>query len=104
MHVFRVAEEPPDFRPGIEDFFVGRKRPVVINSRDFLAEITGRDGPGARTFVCPSWIETGGERAHCRAQLSDGLGVFQGERVARAVARAKSPPVGARIEAEEEKS
>src|SRR5260370_42536339 len=78
MHVFRVAEEPPDFRPGIEDFFVGRKRPVVINSRDFLAEITGRDGPGAGTFVCPSWIETGGERRPPGVAFSQGLGALPG--------------------------
>src|SRR5258708_13471164 len=104
MHVFRVAEEPPDFRPGSEELFVGREGRVVINARDFVAEITGRDGPGAGTFVCPSWIETGGDRAHCGAKLSDGIGVFQGERFARAFVGAKSAGVDARIEAEDEKS
>ncbi len=102
MHVFRVAEEPADFRPGIENFLVGRKRPVVINPGDLLAEITGRDRPGAGTFICPSWIETGGDSAHCGTQLPDGLGVFQGERFARAFIRTKSPGVDAGIEAENE--
>src|SRR5712664_617598 len=102
MHVFRVAEEPPDFRPGIENFFVGRKRPVVVDSRNFLAEITGRDRPGARTFICPSWIETGGDRAHRGTQLSDGLGVFQGERFARSFVRTEPAGVDTGIEAEDE--
>src|SRR6266478_3441972 len=102
MHVFRVAEESPDFRPGIENFFVGRKRPVVINSRDFLAEITGRDRPGAGTFICPSWIETGGDCAHRGTQLSDGLGVFQGERFARSFVRTEPAGVDSGIEAENE--
>src|SRR4029077_9121025 len=45
MHVFRVAEKAPDFRPGVEYFLVGGKRPIVINPGDFLAEITGGDRP-----------------------------------------------------------
>src|SRR5258708_40057847 len=102
MHVFRVAEEPPDFRPGIENFFVGRKRPVVIDSRDFLAEITGRDRPGAGTFICPSWIETGGDLARPGAQMSDGLGVFQRERCARALVRPEPAGVGSGFEAGKE--
>ncbi len=102
MHVFRVAEEPPDFRPGIENFFVGRKRPVVVDSRNFLAEITGRDRPGARTFICPSWIETGGDRAHRGTQLPDGLGVFQGERFARSFVGTEPARVDAGIETEDE--
>src|SRR5260370_34808211 len=98
MHVFRVAEEPPDFRPGIEDFYVGRKRPVVIDSRDFLAEITSRDGPGAGTFIGPSWIETGGDRPHRGTQFPDGLGVFPGGGVSRSFVRAEPARGEARSE------
>src|SRR5437773_6579350 len=78
MHVLSVAEEPPGSWPGIENLFVGRKRAVVINSGDFLAEITGRDGPAAGTFICPSRIETGSDGLHCGAQLPNGLGILQG--------------------------
>ncbi len=103
MHVFRVAEEPPAFRPGIEHLFVGRKRPVVINARYFLAQIAGGDWPATGTFIRPSWIDTGGDRTNRGTQLSDGLGIFKREGFARAFIRTKSPGVDAGIEAEDEK-
>src|SRR5260370_34875155 len=83
MHVFRVAEKAPDFRPGVENFLVGGKRPVVINPRDFLAEITGGDRPASGAFIRETRIEAGRDRAPRGAVLRDGLGICEGGRVPR---------------------
>src|SRR5256884_9684420 len=99
MHVFRVAEEPPAFRPGIEYLFVGRKRPVVINARYFLAQIAGGDWPATGTFIRPSWIDTGGYRSNPGTQFSDGLGIFKREGFSRAFIRTKSPGGDGGVEA-----
>src|SRR2546423_15171856 len=103
MHVFGIAEESPDFRPGIENFFVRGKCSVVINPRNFLAEITGCDGSASGTFICPPWINTGGDCSHRGTELRDGLGILERERLARAPIRAKPSGVGAGVEAGDEK-
>src|SRR6266513_3273021 len=101
MHVFGIAEESPDFRPGIENFFVRGKCSVVINPRDFLAEITGCDGSASGTFICPPWINTGGDCSHRGTELRDGLGILKRERLARPIIRTKPSGVDAGIEAED---
>ena len=101
MHVFRVAEEPPGPRPGIENLFVRRERPVVIDPRHFLAAIARGHRPASRTFIFPTGIDAGRDRANRRAELSDGFGVFQGERLARAFIGSQPAGVDAGIEAED---
>src|SRR5713226_4442558 len=103
MQVFRVSEEPPDSRSGIENFLIGGKRPVVVNPRDFLAEITRRDGPPTGAFIRPPWIDTGGDRTNRGTQLRDGLGIFDRQRLARAFIGRESASMDAGIEAEDEK-
>src|SRR5882762_896277 len=97
MHVFRVAEKAPDFRPGVENFFVGGKRPVVINPRDFLAEITGSDWPASGAFVRETGIEAGRDRAHRGTILGDGLGILERERFPRAFVGSEPASVDAGI-------
>src|SRR5260370_21542727 len=103
MHVFGVAEKAPGSGPGIENLFVGGKRPVVINSRDFLATITGRDRPASGAFIRPPWINACRDRAHRGTELRDGLGIFERERFPRAFVWSESAGVDAGIEAEDEK-
>src|SRR5260370_1405837 len=104
MHVFRVAEKAPDLRPGVENFLVGGKRPVVINPRDFLAEITGGDRPASGAFVRKTRIEAGRDRAHRGTVLRDGLGILERERLPRAFVGSEPAGVDAGIETEDEKS
>src|SRR5260370_33999959 len=103
MHVFGVAEKAPGSGPGIESLFVGGKRPVVINSRDFLATITGRDRPASGAFIRPPWINACRDRAHRGTELRDGLGIFERERCPRAFVRGEPAGVDAGIEAEDER-
>src|SRR5713226_10585855 len=100
MQVFRVAEKAPDFRPGVENFFVRGKRPVVINPRDFLAEITGGDRPASGAFIRETGIEASRDRTHRGTELRDGFGIFERERFPRAFVGSEPAGVDAGIEAE----
>src|SRR5229473_451430 len=69
--VFRLAEEPSALGPRIKHFFIRWRRPVVIYSRNFLAQITGRDHATRRPIFHNPRKDADGDCPYRRAKLLD---------------------------------